>query len=293
MMRRLLIFLLILGSPFLALRAQDLPDPPEDEAAIADSLDREAARYARLDSLLTQFYATLERESIEEKNAEFDALIGSCRDSLTRQHVALAIFDHYRYSRLMGEEAVAVHIFDEWIEPGKVRTRSEFELFEAERFALENRSTLLGMQAPQVTLRTPCGAKRTIPAADKPAVLFFYSPQCSKCRLETYALPAVLAEVDFPLNFYAIDTDTDKRDFRSFRKALKTDNRNVRMIHLWDPKSESNLLLDYGVFSTPKVFVVWEGEILGRRLEMDSLQQIIQYINILYGQEKEEKQEIR
>ncbi len=294
MIRRLLIFLLILASPLLALRAQEAPDSPQEEAAVNDSLDREIARFARLDSLLTQFYATLERESIEAKNAEFDALIGSCRDSLTRQHVALAVFDHYRYSRLMGEEAVAVHVYDEWIEPGKVRMRSEFELFEAERFALENRKTLLGMQAPPVTLRTPCGTKRTIPAAGRPAVLFFYSPQCSKCRMETYALPAVLADVDFPLNFYAIDTDTDKRDFRSFRKALKTDNKYVKMIHLWDPKSESTLLLDYGVFSTPKVFVVWEdGEILGRRLEMDSLQEIIHYINILYGQKKEEKQEIR
>jgi len=37
------------------------------------------------------------------------------------------------------------------------------------------------------------------------------------------------------------------------------------------------------------VFVVWkDGEILGRRLEMENLQEIIRYINMLYGQEKEE-----
>ena len=246
-------------------------------------------RYAPLDSLLTQFYGALEREEISVKNNEFDALIESCRDSLTRQHVALAIFDHYRYSRVMGEEAVAVHIYDEWIASGKVKTRSEFELFEAERFSLENRNTQIGMQAPQITLRTPCGGRRTIPEGKRPAVLFFYSPHCSKCRLETYVLPTVLAEVDFPMDFYAIDVDADRKDFRAFRKAIRTDNRKVRIVHLWDPKSESTLLLDYGVFSTPKVFVVWEdGEILGRRLEMENLQQIIQYINMLYGQEKEE-----
>ena len=90
------------------------------------------------------------------------------------------------------------------------------------------------------------------------------------------------------MDFYAIDVDTDRREFRAFRKALKTDNKNVRMIHLWDPRNESTMLLDYGVFSTPKVFVVWEGEILGRRLEMSSLQEIIHYINLLYGQEKED-----
>ena len=61
------------------------------------------------------------------------------------------------------------------------------------------------------------------------------------------------------------------------------------MIHLWDPDSESTLLIDYGIFSTPKVFVAMEdGEIIGRRLEMDNLLQIIQYINILYGEEKED-----
>ena len=246
-------------------------------------------RYAGLDSLLTQFYGALLREEIPVKNAEFDALIESCHDSLTRQHVTLEVFDHYRYSRVMGEEAVAVHIFDEWIASGKVQTRSEFEMFEAERFALENRSTLLGMPAPPLTLRTPCGGRRSLPRSDRAAVLFFYSPGCYKCVMEMYALPSVLAEVEFPLDFYAIDVDKNRKDFRASRKALnKTDNKNVKMIHLWDPKDESTLLLDYGVFSTPKVFVVWEGEILGRRLEMDSLQEIIQYINLLYGQEKED-----
>jgi len=271
-MRRLFSFLLALGLCLPAVAQIDT-----------------TGRFAPLDSLLTQFYGALEREEISVKNDEFDNLIESCRDSLTRQHVALAIFDHYRHSRVMGEEAVALHVFDTWISSGKVQTRSEFEMFEAERFALENRKTLLGMQAPQITLRTPCGGRRTIPAEGRITVLFFYSPHCAKCRLETHALPAVLADVRFPMDFCAIDVDTDRRDFRQFRKALGTTNRNVRMIHLWDPRSESTLLLDYGVFSTPKVFVVWkDGEILGRRLEMSNLQEIIQYINILYGQEKEE-----
>ena len=202
--------------------------------------------------------------------------------------VALSVFDHYRYSRVMGEEAVAVHLYDEWIATGKVQPRSEFELFEAERFSLEHRSTLIGMRAPKLTLRTPCGGRRTIPVDDRACVLMFYSPECSKCRLEAIALPSVLDKVEFPMNFYAIDVDADKRAFKAFRKSLKTKNKKVKMIHLWDPESETTLLLDYGVFSTPKIFVVWEGEILGRRLEMDSLQEIIQYINMLYGQEKEE-----
>ncbi len=244
--------------------------------------------YAPLDSLLAQFYVALEREPTEAKTAQMDALIESCRDSLMRQHVALSIFDYYRYSRVMGEEAVAVHVFDEWIASKRVEMRSEFDLFDAERFVLENRRTLLGMDAPELTLKTPCGRKRTLPGDGRASVLFFYSPGCAKCRLETYALPTVLAGVDFPLDFYAVNVDTDRKDWRAFRKALKCSNKQVRMIHLWDPDMESGLLIDYGVFSTPKLFVVWDGKILGRRLEMENLQEMIQYISIFYGKEKEE-----
>ena len=77
--------------------------------------DDEPYRYGALDSLLTQFYVSLEPESVEVKNKEFDGLIGVCTDSLTRQHVALRILNHYMHARVMGEEAVAIHIFDEWL----------------------------------------------------------------------------------------------------------------------------------------------------------------------------------
>ena len=69
-------------------------------------------RYRGLDSLLTEFYAALQPESVEVKCDEFDALISTCRDSLTRQHVTLRILDHYMHSRVMGEEGVAIHIYD-------------------------------------------------------------------------------------------------------------------------------------------------------------------------------------
>ena len=94
-MRRLLPILLALG---LCLSAAAQPDT--------------TGRYAPLDSLLAQFYGALEREEVSVKNSEFDALIGSCTDSLMRQHVALSVFDHYRYSRVMGEEAVALIVYD-------------------------------------------------------------------------------------------------------------------------------------------------------------------------------------
>ena len=238
-------------------------------------------RYAGLDSLLTEFYTTLEREEIAVKNAEYDSLISSCRDSLTRQHVTLSIFDHYRHARVMGEEAVAIHVYDTWLASGLVRTATDIELMDAQIFADFNRNSLVGMTAPKVRLLKPRGGSETVPAEGRVAVLFFYDTSCAKCRLESVALPSVLSRVNFPMNFYAVYVGTDKDEWRSFRKNFKIPGRKVSLHHLWDPQMDSDYQKYYGVTGTPRIFVVWkDGEILGRRLEVDNLQEIIHYINI-------------
>ena len=254
-MRRLLLSLALCLLPFAA------------GAAAADS-----TRYAGLDSLLTEFYEVLVPEPMEVKNAEMDRLIETCQDSLTRQHVALEIFNHYMHARVMGEEAVAIHVYDEWIASGKVKTRSEFERMEADIFATFNRNSLIGMKAPEVTLRKP-GSK---------AVLFFYDSTCAKCRLEIQLLPPVLDGIEFPVNFYAVYTGADRGEWRKFRSKFKTRNKNVRIVHLWDPEMDSDYQLMYGVTATPRMyFVLEDGEIIGRRLEVVNLQEILYYVTLV------------
>lgn len=246
-------------------------------SAFSQQLDSlEFDRYRGLDSLLTQFYSALEMEDVDVKGREMDNLISMCKDSLARQHVALQIFDHYRYSRLMGEEAVAVHIFDEWIASGKIQTRSEFELMDDEMFVNFNRSSLLGMEAGRISLFKPCGGTREIPSEGRVSILFFYDTSCAKCRLETQVLPQVVKDIDFPVDFYAIYVGTDRRSWNAFRKNFKLRNSNMKLIHLWDPEIDSGYQRLYGVTGTPKMFVVEpEGIIIGRRLEMTNLMDMI------------------
>lgn len=246
-----------------------------------DSLEFE--RYRGLDSLLTQFYYTLEREDPEVKSVEFDGLIETCKDSLTRQHVTLQIFDHYRFSRLMGDETVAVHIFDNWLASGRVKTRSEFEMMDAELFANFNRQSLIGMDAPRIELLKPCGGKRAIPSEGRISVLFFYDTSCAKCRLETQVLPTIVKEVDFPFDFYAIYVGTERRDWNAFRRNFRLNNKNIRLIHLWDPEIDSGYQKAYGVTGTPRLFVVEpDGVIIGRRLEMTNLMEMFPLLRAVW-----------
>ena len=191
-------------------------------APLAVCSAQEEDRYAGLDSLLTEFYSALVPEDIEVKNAEMDRLIETCHDSLTRQHVTLEIFDHYMHAKIMGEEAVAIHVYDEWIASGKVKMRGEFERMEADIFATFNRNSLIGMKAPEVTLRKPGGGELTVPVPGRKAVM------------------------------------------------------------------DSDYQLMYGITATPKMyFVLEDGEIIGRRLEVVNLQEIIYYVTLVQnGPEK-------
>ena len=279
-----LVLLAACGTPRTAVSDMQEADVTQQETTPA-----EEEAFAPLDSLLAEYFELMVLADIEDKNREFDALIESCRDSLTRQHVALRILDHYIDSNVMGEEAVAVHIFDEWIATGKVAMRGEFDYLAAEMFATFNRNTLLGVQAPVITLSDPQGNKVTMPRKGETSILFFYDTACSKCRIVSSMLPKALDSIDFPVNLFAVYYGSDEFDWESFRKEFIFANGNIRVIHLWDPDLESDYQRLYGVLTTPRIYVIEpQGSVIGRRLEVDSLVEVLGYagaIQAVYDQQ--------
>lgn len=269
-MRRAAVILLLFTG--LTLRGQVPPD---------------SLKLARLDSALVHYATMMETESVEVKNGECDFLISSVQDEETSRHIALWLFDHYRNSRLMGDEAVAVYVFDKYFDNGPFKMRSDFDQMDAGIFVSFNRSTLLGMKAPVVALTSRCGRKVEIPRDGGISVLFFYDTSCNKCKIEAQLLPGVMKTVDFPLTFYAVYCGDDKRSWNGFRRHFRLRNRKIETVHLWDPKMETEYLRLYGVISTPRIYVTdTDGTVLGRRLEVDSLQEILNYISESYAQKE-------
>lgn len=271
--------LLLVAGCGTARKAKEIPDQDShsgQRAGIPDS-----TVFARLDSLMDSYCEAMMAESLETKCGEVDFLIGSASDSLVRQHIALHLYEHYVDAPLMGEEAVAIHIYDKWFEPGIVKMRGEFDLMAAEVFAKFNRSTLLGMQAPVTELADPEGIKHRIPSEGRLSVLYFHRPDCSKCRLFTAALPGVLDASKPELDFTAVYCGSDAGEWAQFRSNFVIQNPKVHLIHLWDPEFESNYQVLYGVISTPRLYLISEdGTVLGRRLEPENLAEMLDIIAI-------------
>ena len=232
---------------------------------------------ALLDSLVLKYVTAIQPESVETKQEECDFLIGSVRDSLMRRQIAVSLFNYYREAPVMGDEAVAIYVFDKWFSAGKMSFPGEFERLDAEMFCNMNRNTLLGMDAPVLKARKPCGRRVKVPEQGSTTLIWFYDTACSKCRVEAKVLPSVLElSVDFPVTLVAFYAGQSRKDWREFRRNFKVANRNLKIVHCWDPQVESDYLRLYGVISTPRMYMVApEGSIIGRRLEVESLQQLL------------------
>lgn len=247
-----------------------------------------------LQDKLAGYFSAIERESAYVKKGECDFLIEAASDSLMRQHVALTAYRHYRDSKVMGDEAVAIYVFDKWFASSLVKMDDEMEFMAAKVFAGFNRHSLIGMDAPRLKMRLPDGGEfRFFEEADsRYRILYFYDTDCASCKIQTVLLRNLLSEKDLPVDLYAIYSDDDHDAWISYAgQDLNFESGNVRTVHLWDPELDSDFQRQYGVLQTPGIFLISpEGVIEGRRLDVPALAVMLDLIfserKLNYGSEE-------
>ena len=119
---------------------------------VSVSAQPDTAAMNALGEKLEEYLKIIEKEPADVKCGETDFLIESCQDSLVRQYTALKLYNHFIRSRLMGDETVAIHIYDKWFGSGKVAMKSDIDMMNARIFATFNRQSLIGSRAPELTM---------------------------------------------------------------------------------------------------------------------------------------------
>lgn len=229
-----------------------------------------AQDYSELGAKLEEYFVSLAGESPEVQNRECDFLIESSRDSLVRQFVTLKIYEHYTSSKIMGDEAVAVHVVDKWLSSGKVKMRSDEDLLAAKMYAEFNRNSLIGKGAPKISLKNARGKAERIPVSGRYNVLFFYDTSCPTCKIETARLKEMMKESAYDVKLFAIYVGDDKDAWQSYQADFS------EATHLWDPTMESDWQRQYGVLGTPRMFLVNpDGVVIGRNLDTPALKVLL------------------
>lgn len=259
-----------------------------------DSLRREA-----LTGKLGEYFGAIIQEPLAVQAAEADFMIEAASDSLVRQFVAQWIYEHYLQSPLMGSESVAIHVFDEWFLPGKVKMISEMDLLNARIFADFNRMSLIGEKAPGLEMEALDGSfVELYTGSDKGGsyrVLYFYDTDCAKCRIETILLRNMLNTESFPIEFYAVYAGDNRSSWETYvKEKLTVDESEMKVSHLWDPTLDSDFQRKYGVIQTPRLFLIGpDGTILGRGLDTKALSallhNIFDQVELTYGSKESEE----
>ena len=257
----------------------------------AQGLD--SLRMVELTERLEEYFEALKYESIEVQKAECDFLIETADSREIRDFIAQTIYDHYVDSKIMGAEAVAIHLTDNWFVPGKVSFRDEAELFAARIFAEFNRQSQIGNKAPELEMESFDGGMMNVPGEDGGfKVLYFYDTDCAKCRLESIMLCNVLETEDFPVTLYAVYVGDNREAWGEYiSDRLSLDGGKTVVSHLWDPAIDSDFQRKYGVLQTPRLFLIApDGTILGRGLDTQALSQmlhgIFDEVELNYGGEE-------
>lgn len=158
--------------------------------------------------------------------------------------------------RLVGMDAVVVHLVDQYYANGKAPWLSEESYDKITDNANRLKGTLIGNKAPNVILQDEEGTPWEL-YADSSAwtVLVFWAPDCGHC---TKAMPDILSFndkwKDKGVNVVAVCTKTGKK-YESCWKGVK-DKKMEGLLNLGDQYLKSRYKQKFDVRQTPKVFIL-------------------------------------
>lgn len=232
---------------------------------------------------VTAYLQTLLEKPVDTIILRIDQLIesvGQQQPDLQSKTAGIA-FDFFSGSPVMGHEAVAVHIADNWFLNKRLALENETLYPVLYTYAEFNRSSLLGATAPPLEMEDMAGMPINVRASEAAGkILFFYDTECSSCRKEAPLLAALLREYQGdPLIFYAIYTQRDRNAWESYVAETfgEIENAAVTLVHLWDPEAASAYHKKYAVLSTPMLFLLDSQNIIrGRGLDCEALAGMLQ-----------------
>ena len=203
----------------------------------------------------------LSKESV--RNMAIDYLMENryLTDPKMRAAVAMECFRRYSSSVVMGCEGSAVYAAEKYLLGDD--NLSAAEKAEVAWYVTVNKGTLVGTKAPELRLKDTSGVERSIrELMGDHSIIYFYSDDCAYCKEETPRLVSMLDSwQEFPINIAAIYTGTDSKAWKDYiKKHFQINNPYISWLNLADLERESNFPVDYGVASTPKLFLLDESQ---------------------------------
>lgn len=226
--------------------------------------------YARLEA----FFTNILIQSPDSINKEIDKLIQKCSGNYKIfQFVSVFLFNHFRESEIMGQDAVLVKLADDIYLSGKADwVTKEFKEDLRKQIDLI-RPNLIGKKAENMVMDSYKGIFVSLYDIEKEfTILYFWEPDCGHCKESTPKLKAYYDKPkDYSLEVFAVCTTTDKAKWTKY-----IEDNKLTWINGWDPQRSSHFDYYYNVQSTPTIYILDKNKkIIAKKLSVDELSSFI------------------
>ena len=182
---------------------------------------------------------------------------------------------HYESSKIMGHDAVFVHMVFSYFVTRQASWVDEVQLTNIIDKAMRISPNLIGSIAPFITLPDDKDVVQDLHSIEAPfTILFFYDPDCGHCKKETPLVKETLEKyMDRGVQVYAVCTEFDDVMWKEFIVEFGVED----WINVNDIENISNFRGKYNVMGTPRLFVLdAKKEIIAKQIGADALDEILQ-----------------
>ena len=239
-----------------------------------DLTDERLLRTPILFARLEAFFTNVVIQAPDSINREIDKLIKKCeRDHKVFQFVAVYLFNHFRESQIMGQDAVLVKLADDIYLSGKADWVSKEFKDDLKKQIDLIRPNLIGKKARDLVMDSYKGIFVSLYDVEKDfIILYFWEPDCGHCKEATPKLKAYYDKPrDYSLEVFAVCTTADKAKWTKY-----IEDNKITWINGWDPTRSSHFDYYYNVQSTPVVYILDKNKkIIAKKLAVEEISPFI------------------
>jgi thiol-disulfide isomerase/thioredoxin len=235
-----------------------------------DLTDERLLRTPILQARLDVFFKNVLIQSPDSINNAIDRLMKRCENNKkVFQFISVFLFNHFRESEIMGQDAVMVKLADDIYLSGKADWVSQ-EFKEDLRKQVELlRYNLIGMKAQDLVMDSYRGVFVSLYDIDKDfVILYFWEPNCGHCKEATPKLKAYYDKAkDSGIEVFAVCTISDRQAWAKY-----IEENNLQWINGWDPKRATHYDYYYNVQSTPIIYILDRNKkIIAKKLAVEDV----------------------
>lgn len=223
---------------------------------------------------LENFFTKMLLQIPDSINKEADWLIAKLKPgSEIFKYVVWWVTNHYETSKIMGMDAVFVHMAENHYTKEKAYWVDETQLFKIQDRARILKPLLVGKKVKNLVMTDYKGTPRSMyDIKAKFTVLYFWDPDCGHCKKVTPKLKEYYDQVKkYGVQVYAVCTEVEIDKWKKFIEEY-----NLDWINVADPDLKNNFRYEFDISSTPQVFLLDENkQIFAKKIEVETLSEIL------------------